>query len=364
MKTLPLHDLHESHHAHMGEFGGYAMPLYYTKPIDEHHTVRREVGAFDISHMGIVEVRGERAEDFLQYALTNDMRAMTDGGATYSPLCRQDGGVLDDLIVYRYDTAHYRVIVNAGTREKDVNWLLNLAGPFNVRVTDRSDEFCLFAVQGPKTFERLMPHLDLGSENLRYYTFADTTAFGVEVMLARTGYTGEPGYELAVPTEQAHAVWDRLTGELDIAPIGLAARDTLRLEAAMPLYGHELREEWNPLECGLGFAVKLDVADDFVGKAALREVKDAGPAYRSVALKMTGRGIPRDGYAVHHDEAGIVGEVTSGTQSPTLGEAVALARVRSDLAARDTPLAVEIRGRHVPAVVVRKPFYKNPALRD
>jgi aminomethyltransferase len=362
MKRLPLHDQHQAAGAKFGEFAGYEMPLYYGKPIEEHHIVRRQAGVFDISHMGQFELGGARAEACLHYALTADVRAMADGDALYSPLCREDGGVLDDLIVYRYERRRYRIIVNAATREKDFGWLRCLAEDFDCTLEDRSEGLCLLAVQGPQAFERLAPHVEHPPGGLTYYSFVETRAFGIPVFLARTGYTGEPGCELAVAAAQAHALWGHLTGQLAIAPIGLAARDTLRLEACMALYGHELREEWHPLESGLAWAVRLDAPDDFIGKKALLAIRGVGFRHRLVGLETTGRGIPREGYRVLHDGEE-VGAVTSGGLSPSTGKSVALARIHQEVAAIGTKLQVEVRGQGVDAVVVRRPFYKNPALK-
>ncbi len=362
MEKLPLHDRHEARGAKFGEFAGFQMPLYYGKPIEEHHTVRRAAGVFDITHMGQFMAQGERAQEFLQYALTNDVSRMEDGEALYSPICREDGGVLDDLIVYRYRAARFRIIVNAGNRQADFAWLSGLAAPFGVALEEITSQFCLFAVQGPQAFALLRDHVTHPPEGLDYYRFTETEGFGASLFLARTGYTGEPGCEIAVPVEQAGRVWDLLTGELGIAPIGLAARDTLRLEACMALYGHELRAEWNPLESGLGWAVKLDGPDDFVGKAALRKTKEAGAAYRLVGLEVTGRGIPRSDYPVT-DGREPVGSVTSGALTPTTGRPVAMAHVKVHAAKKGTPLFVEIRGKAVEAAVIPRPFYKNPQLR-
>ncbi len=361
-KKLPLHHRHEALGAKLGEFAGYTMPLYYTRPVEEHHAVRKTAGVFDITHMGQFEARGPGAEALLQNALTNDVRAMADGEALYSPICREDGGVLDDLIVYRHGPAHYRIIVNAGNRAKDFAWLAGLAANFEAELTDLSAGYCLFAVQGPEAFARLAPHFATPPGSLGYYAFCETEGFGAPLFVARTGYTGEPGCEIAVEIDHAERIWAELTESLGITPIGLAARDTLRLEACMALYGHELREEWNPLESGVGWAVKLDGEDDFVGKAALREAKQAGPAYRLAGIELKGRGIPRENYPVS-DGQQAVGMVTSGALTPTTGRALAMARLKVGVAKLGTPLFVEIRGKQVEAVVAPRPFYKNPALR-
>lgn len=363
VKALPLGSLHESLGAKFGEFAGYDMPLYYSKPIEEHHAVRRSAGIFDISHMGQFMLEGEESGALLQHALTNDVGVMSDGEALYSPLCREDGGVLDDLIVYRYSATRYRIIVNASRRSADFGWLSGLAGGFRAELSDITERFCLFAVQGPQAFERLRGPLQHPPGELGYYGFTESSFSGRPVFMARTGYTGEQGVELAVEREEAAGLWEELTGGAALTPIGLAARDTLRLEACMALYGHELREEWNPLESGLGWAVKLDKTMDFVGRAALRQVKAAGLSHQSVGLELTGRGIPRADYPVLQNGEP-VGMVTSGVLSPTTGRAIALARVKISAAKRGTPLEVEIRGKPVAAEVVRKPFYKNPHLKD
>ena len=366
MKKLLLQEWHEQNGGKMGEFAGYSMPLYYSKPLDEHHMVRQQAGVFDISHMGQFTLNGERAEAYLDHLLTNDVTSMHDGQALYTPMCQEDGGVLDDLIIYRYSPQQYRIIVNAGTKDKDWNWMKQHTNAFGVDLQDISDDWCLFAVQGPQAFAKLAPHLGTAPDSLGYYHFAETEAFGAPVFLARTGYTGEPGCEMAVPKAHAQALWLELIQNLGIAPIGLAARDSLRLEAAMALYTHELKEEWNPLECGVGFAVKLETPADFIGKQALVAAKAAGLPYRLVGIEMEERGIPRTDYPVlASTEAGAepIGVVTSGVMSPTTGKSIALARVKASHAKQGSTLAVEIRGKAVAAKVVARPFYQNPAVR-
>lgn len=337
------------------------MPLYYAKPIEEHLAVRRRAGIFDISHMGQFIVRGDSAQDFLGYVMSNDVRGMKDGEALYTPMLREDAGVLDDLILYRHDPAHYRIIVNAGTRENDFEWLDCLADDFNSELEDVSDQWCLLAVQGPDTFSLLASHCDTPPGNLAYYGFAETKVFGIAAFLARTGYTGEPGCEIAVSLQQAGKLWDRLQGDLGISPIGLAARDTLRLEACMSLYGHELREEWHPYESGLGWAVHMD-GEDFIGKKALQAILGVGYPTRLVAIEMNGRGIPRKGYPVL-ENGNEIGRITSGVLSPSTGKSIALAHIRVEYAKIGSKIQVRIRNNEVDAEVVRKPFYKNPRLR-
>lgn len=362
MKALPLEQKHKDKGAKLGEFAGYNMPLYYTKPIEEHHQVRNDVGLFDISHMGQFRLTGDNVEAMLSYALPNKVKAMKDGDALYTPMCREDGGVLDDLIIYRKNAKHFRMIVNGTTLKKDHAWLEEVGHPFGIKLEDLSAGLCLLAVQGPNSLSRLGPHCGMQPASMGYYTFWETTLFGLPVFMARTGYTGEPGCELAVSVKDAPEVWDRLTGELEIPPIGLAARDTLRLEAAMPLYGHDLKETWHPLESGLGWSIHMEEGRDFIGRMALDAVKATNHAYRLVGIEVTGRGIAREGYTVMC-EGNNVGEITSGVLSPTLGKSIALARIKSECAKVGFQIQVDIRGKPVDAVVVKRPFYKNDALK-
>ena len=298
MKQLPLHSQHAALKAKFGEFAGFNMPLYYTKPLEEHHAVRKDAGVFDISHMGQFMVTGERAGEMLNFALSSNVRALKNGQALYSLMCREDGGILDDLIIYRYDAARYRMIVNAATRERDFLWLVELAGRFDTRIDDVTSKFCLFAVQGPKALDKLDGMIDPGPSAMDYFTFMEAESLGKEVFLARTGYTGEPGLEMAVPVEMATDYWRHLVETLAIAPIGLAARNTLRLEACLPLYGHEMNLQRHPWECGLGWSVHMEEDEDFIGKKALTAIKGVGYPFRLVGLEMSDRGIPREDYPV------------------------------------------------------------------
>nr|NIP73076.1 glycine cleavage system aminomethyltransferase GcvT [Gammaproteobacteria bacterium]NIR98002.1 glycine cleavage system aminomethyltransferase GcvT [Gammaproteobacteria bacterium]NIT63697.1 glycine cleavage system aminomethyltransferase GcvT [Gammaproteobacteria bacterium]NIV20656.1 glycine cleavage system aminomethyltransferase GcvT [Gammaproteobacteria bacterium]NIY32277.1 glycine cleavage system aminomethyltransferase GcvT [Gammaproteobacteria bacterium] len=241
-------------------------------------------------------------------------------------------------------------------------WLTALAHQYDSELTDLSADWCLFAVQGPEAFARLRDNAAHPPDTLGYYAFTESEVCGVPAFVARTGYTGEPGCEVAVPVAHAREVWARLTGQLGLHPIGLAARDTLRLEACMALYGHELREEWHPFESGLGWTIDLEQEDDFIGKKALLAIRGVGYPYRLVGVEVTGRGIPREGYPVLH-QGDEVGHVTSGALSPTTGRSIALARIRAEAAKIGTPLEVSVRDKPVAAEVVRRPFYKNPALR-
>lgn len=362
MKQLPLHSQHAALNANFGEFAGFSMPLYYAKPLEEHHAVRQDAGVFDISHMGQFMVSGERAGEMLRYVLSSNVRGLENGRALYTLMCREDGGILDDLILYRYDAARYRLIVNGAMREQDFLWLTDLAPRFDVRIEDVSPHFCLFAVQGPNALGKLDGMADPGPSSMDYYSFTEARSLGKEIFIARTGYTGEPGVEMAVPVEMAAEYWGHLVETLGIKPIGLVARDTLRLEACLPLYGHEMNLERHPWESALGWTVHMAEEEDFIGKKALTAIKGVGFPYRLVGLEMTGRGIPREDYPVLQDGAE-VGRVTSGALSPTTGKSIALARVRIPNHRTGTALQVEIRGKGVDAVVAPRPFYRNPDLR-
>jgi len=362
MKQLPLHSQHAALEARFGEFAGFNMPLYYTKPLEEHHAVRKDAGVFDISHMGQFMLAGERAGEMLHYVLSANVRALNNGQALYTLMCREDGGILDDLIIYRYDAVRYRMIVNAAMRERDFLWLADLATQFDVRIDDVSSKFCLFAVQGPNALGRLEGMIAPGPSSMDYFSFVEAQSLGNEIFIARTGYTGEPGVEMAVPVEMAADYWRHLVETLGITPIGLAARDTLRLEACLPLYGHEMNLQRHPWESGLGWSIHMEEDENFIGKKALTAIKGVGFPYRLVGLEMTGRGIPREDYPVLLNGSE-VGRVTSGGLSPTTGKSIALTRVRIPNHKTGTALQVEIRGKGVDAVVVPRPFYKNPDLR-
>ena len=364
LKKTPLDAQHRALEGKMVPFAGYAMPVQYPSGITaEHRAVREAAGLFDVSHMGEFEVTGPQAVDLIQRLTVNDAASIEVGQAQYSALCREDGGILDDLIVYR--RAHsYLLVVNASNRDKDLAWVLDHAAGYDAAVVDRSDEFGLLALQGPRASAILSRLTDLDLDGIGYYRFAEGRVAGVEAIVSRTGYTGEDGFELYVPAAGAAGLWDALmeAGEGDgLIPAGLGARDSLRLEVGYALYGNDLDEEHTPLESALAWITKLD-GDDFLGKAALLRQKEAGVPTRLTGLRLEARGFPRPGYpVVLNDEE--VGKVTSGVLSPSLGEGIALVRVRADLAKAGTELAVRIRDRDIPGVTQRPPFYKEGSVR-
>ena len=358
----PLADRHQALGAKMTTFGGWEMPLQYAGIIEEHRAVRERAGLFDLSHMGELFVEGPDAGEALSAALISEPPLLKVGRAQYSMICAPNGGILDDLIVYRLAEERFLVVANAGNAPLVSDLLAQRIEPFRAILDDRSLAMALCAVQGPRAVEILTPltELDLGA--IRYYGIAEGSVAGISALVARTGYTGEDGFEIFVDTARANELWAALwaAGEpFGMVPVGLGARDTLRLEAGMPLYGNDLDPSVNPYEANLGRVVHLDKPVPFVGQDALRRIAEAGPARLLVGLTMTGRGIARHGYPVYAGERA-TGVVTSGTQSPTLGRAIAMAFVAPGDAEPGTIVEVEIRAARVAAEVVPLPFYRRP----
>ena len=357
----PLADRHAALHARMIEFSGWRMPVQYTSIIEEHRAVRDRVGLFDLSHMGELLVEGPDAGPALAGAVVTNPPALAVGRAQYSMIAAVDGGIIDDLIIYRLAEDRFMVVANAGNAQVVSDALAERLGGARAVLDDQSLATGLVAVQGPRSVEVLAPHTDVDLAALRYYAIAEGSVAGIPAQVARTGYTGEDGFEVFVETARVGELWDVLLDAVRGAeglPVGLGARDTLRLEAGMPLYGNELDLTTNPFEAGLGRVVKLDKPVDFVGRAALARIAAEGPKRRLVGLTMEGRGIARHGYPVHAGERK-TGVVTSGTQSPTLGLPIAMAYVGPADADTGTALDVEIRDARVPARVVPLPFYRR-----
>ena len=358
----PLADRHQALGAKMTTFGGWEMPLQYAGILEEHRAVRERAGLFDLSHMGELFVEGPEAGQALSAALVSEPPRLAIGRAQYSMICAPNGGILDDLIVYRLAEERFLVVANAGNAPLVSDLLARRIAPFRAILDDRSLATALCAVQGPRAVEIVGRVTDLDLAAIRYYGIAEGSVAGIPALVARTGYTGEDGFEIFVETGRAGELWDALwaAGQPDgLAPIGLGARDTLRLEAGMPLYGNDLDPTVNPYEANLGRVVRLEKPGDFVGREALERVAEAGPARLLVGLTMTGRGIARHGYPVHAGDR-VTGVVTSGTQSPTLGRAIALAFVAPTDAEPGTIVEVEIRAARIAAEVVPLPFYRRP----
>src|SRR5262245_41827120 len=352
----PLFDWHNSHGARMAEFGGWDMPVQYTSIVDEHTAVRSAAGLFDISHMGRLSFGGPDALDLIQHVWTNNAATMKDMQARYGLVCNDQGGIRDDVLVYRWPYG-WAMVVNASNRDKIVAWLEQHRAGRDVAIQDQTLSTCMVAVQGPKAVELCAGLFPIDLTSIKYYFAAPTLYQGQGCVVSRTGYTGEDGVEIMLKAEQGPGLADELLRR-GARPCGLGARDTLRLEAAMPLYGHELGEEIDPLQAGLGWAVKLDKGD-FVGREAiLKRQEDATRPVR-VGLELEGKRAAREGAAVFHDGLP-VGRVTSGTLTPTLGRAVAMAYVRPDLANVGTALAVEVGKGQSAGCVVKLPFYARP----
>jgi len=358
MKQTPLYDQHVLLGGKMVDFFGWAMPLQYTGIIDEHAAVRNRAGIFDVSHMGEITLCGNDARHAVQYLMTNDVHRIEDGQIMYTPMCDELGGTVDDLLVYQFSHTHYLLVVNAANTDKDYNWILQHTTAFDVEVQNESDSWAQIAVQGPLAQTILQKTTEHDLDSIRFYRFAgDAAVGGVKAIVSRTGYTGEDGFEIYTNAADAPAVWNALlsAGGDDLAPCGLGARDTLRFEAALPLYGHELSDSINPLEAGLKPFVKPDKGF-FLGKAALQAYTDGDDKRKVVGLELIDKGIAREGCEVFSGDQKI-GVVTSGGVSPSLGTTNALALVGSvDVQVGDM-VTIAVRKRQLKAKVVKKPFY-------
>jgi aminomethyltransferase len=366
MQATALVEEHRAAGARLIDFAGWEMPVQYpTGILEEHRAVRQRAGLFDLSHMGELWVSGTEAGAALAAALVSDPPRLGAGRAHYSMICAADGGIIDDLIVYRLAEERFLVVPNASNRQAVADALRERLDGFDAALDDASLRTSLVAIQGPLAGEILGRRCDVDLAALRYYAVAEGHACGVPALVARTGYTGEDGFELFVDWDAALAVWPALLEEgraEGLVPAGLGARDTLRLEAGMPLYGNELDRSTNPYEAGLGRVVKLDKGVDFVGRAALERVADAGPARVLVGLRLDGRAVARHGAPVHlPGEDRQIGEVTSGAPSPTLGVPIAMAYLPPPESTIGTMVEVAIRQARVPAEVVALPFYKRGA---
>ena len=356
-KTI-LNDSHRALGARMVDFGGWDMPLNYGSQIEEHHQVRRDAGMFDVSHMTVVDLRGERVRDFLRRLLANSVdKLKKKGKAIYSCMLDDNGGVIDDLIVYYMDDSWYRLVVNAGTRDKDLAWIGRHAEAFGVDVAERS-ELAIIAVQGPNARERVLGLVDTADRDAlaglgRFAAIDVRSAQGTALFVARTGYTGEDGFEIVLEQGGAVALWDALLGA-GVKPAGLGARDTLRLEAGLALYGQDMDESVTPYEVALGWTVSLDDGRDFIGRERLERQKADGDARQLIGLVMDEKGVLRHGQRVLSDAGD--GEILSGTFSPTLGKAIAFARVPAGDAGQ---VRVDIRGREVAVRTVKFPFVRD-----
>ncbi|HEX3870851.1 MAG TPA: glycine cleavage system aminomethyltransferase GcvT [Pirellulales bacterium] len=357
-----LHDWHVAHGGRMVDFAGWSMPVQYSSIVAEHKATRAAAGLFDISHMGRLRFQGAGARAFLDGLVTRRVSDEKVGGVRYSLVTNEAGGILDDVLVYHVgstgsDTSYYMMIVNASNRRKIVEWIEpRRHGSADVRFADITGDWSMIAAQGPRAITLVQPLVDAPLADMKYYTCTECTTDGSRCVTSRTGYTGEDGFELIVESENAARIWQKLV-DAGATPAALGCRDTLRLEAAMPLYGHELSEDINPYQAGLGFAVNLEDRR-FPGRDALARFKDDPNQPKRVGLEFDGKRVPREGFTVVADDRK-VGTITSGTFSPTLNKPIAMAYVDSDVAAPGTELLVDIRGRDEPARVVLLPFYRR-----
>ncbi|HUG89772.1 MAG TPA: glycine cleavage system aminomethyltransferase GcvT [Planctomycetaceae bacterium] len=355
----PCYDWHVAHGGRMVDFAGWAMPVQYASVTDEHHAVRRAAGVFDIAHMGRLRFAGTDAGRVLDRLVTANLADMQPGQVRYALVTNERGGILDDVLVYRFDDS-WLLVVNASNRLKILSWIEERSGGFDFQLTDDTFSQFMLAVQGPRALEIVNPLVKNDVAEINYYWAVRDNVMGVDGLVSRTGYTGEDGFEVILPAEHGPRLWEAVIERgraHGLVPCGLGSRDTLRLEAAMPLYGHELSEDLDPFTAGLAFAVKLDKGD-FIGRDALVALKARADRPQRVGLELAGRRIAREGSAVYAGERA-VGRVTSGTFSPTFEKPLAMAYVARESAAPGTPLDVDIRGRRERAAVVKLPFYRR-----
>ena len=359
LKQTPLFDCYAKYGGKTIDFGGWELPVQFSSIKEEHDAVRNRAGLFDVSHMGEILVEGPDAEAYLQKLLSNDISKITVGSAQYNVMCYDNGGVVDDLLTYRLADNRYLLCVNAANVDKDFEWMLSQKFG-HVTITNKSSEYAQIALQGPLAEAVLQTLTSENLNNIKYFKFKEGVVVGGHcVIVSRSGYTGEDGFEIYGAPEAMVDLWDRILEagkEEGVVPAGLGARDTLRFESCLPLYGQELSADITPLEAGVGFAVKLNT--DFIGRDALATQKETGLKRKLVGLEMTGKGIPRHGYQVWKDGQ-LIGEVTTGTQSPMTKRNIGLALIDASLAAIGTEVEIEIRGKFIPAVVVETPFYKR-----
>jgi aminomethyltransferase len=361
LKRTPLFDSYKEYGGKTIDFGGWELPVQFSSIKEEHEAVRTKAGLFDVSHMGEVEVKGTDSLEFLQKLLTNDVSLLQEGQALYSAMCYEDGGTVDDLLVYKIQENRYLVVINASNIEKDIAWMEEHKTG-DVSLVNRSEEIALLAIQGPLAVSILQKVTEENLLQLKPFFFKNDVAIGSwKALVSRTGYTGEDGFEIYCDNDTAKELWKLLLDagkEEGLVPCGLGARDTLRFEARLPLYGQELTKDITPIEAGIGFAVKIDKESDFFGKSVLTDQKKNGAPRKLVGLEMIEKGIPRHGYQVSV-QGELIGEVTTGTQSPTLKKNVGLALIAKDHSEPGTIVDVQVRSRLVKAKVVKTPFYKR-----
>ncbi|WP_368877155.1 glycine cleavage system aminomethyltransferase GcvT [Staphylococcus haemolyticus] len=354
LKKTPLYQNYVDSGAKIVEFGGWAMPVQFTSIKEEHNAVRYEVGMFDVSHMGEISIKGNDASKFVQYLLSNDTNNLTDTKAQYTALCNEEGGIIDDLVTYKIGDNDYLLIVNAANTDKDFAWVQKHAPKFDVEVSNVSNQFGQLAVQGPKARDLVSGLVDIDVSEMKPFDFLqNVTLFGKNVILSQSGYTGEDGFEIYCEAKDTVDIWNGFI-EHNVVPCGLGARDTLRLEAGLPLHGQDLTESITPYEGGIAFAAKPLIEEDFIGKSVLKDQKENGSERRTVGLELLDKGIARTGYPVLDLDGNEIGEVTSGTQAPSSGKSIAMAIIKRDEFEMGRELLVQVRKRQLKAKIVKK----------
>ena len=360
MKEIALAARHKELNAKMIPFAGYNMPVSYEGVNIEHQNVRENLGVFDVSHMGEFLITGEHALELIQKVTTNDASKLVDGKAQYTVMPNEKGGIVDDLIIYRINAEKYLLVVNASNIDKDWNWIAQ-HNTMDATMRDISDEFSLLAIQGPNAAEAMQKLTDVDLSNMKFYTFEVAEFAGIDkVIISATGYTGSGGFEIYFKNEDAEQIWDRVMEagkDFGIKPIGLAARDTLRLEMGFCLYGNDIDETTSPIEAKLGWVTKF--TKDFISAEILKKEKEEGPKRKLIAFELEERGIPRQGYEIEDENGKVIGKVTSGTMSPSLEKGIGLGYVTTELAKFGNKIFIKVRKKSIPAVQVKLPFYKG-----
>ena len=362
-RKTPLYELHERLGAKIVDFHGWLMPVHYSSILVEHQAVREHAGLFDVSHMGEFVVTGSDAEDYLQWIVTGDIKRLEPGQCLYSPMCYENGTIVDDLLVYKHNSSHYMIVVNASNIDKDFNWMKSHTDDFSVEIENQSDNFALLALQGPDSESHISSIFNADFDDLGYYRFKNVDYLGENILVSRTGYTGEDGFEIYLRPELASSLFETIISYRDIVPAGLGCRDTLRFEARLPLYGNELSDQVTPIDTGLKRFVDLD-GDAFIGQEILRSQLETGADYKMYGLEMIDKGIARTGVKVFErlddDKPGTLrGEVTSGSFCPSLNSNCALALLKPKSGKLGMTVLVEIRGKFKRAKIVKTPFYKK-----
>lgn len=360
MKKIALNDIHHSLNAKMVPFAGFNMPVSYEGVNIEHETVRKDVGVFDVSHMGEFLISGENALELIQKISSNDASKLIDGKAQYSCMPNEDGGIVDDLIIYRFNEDKYLLVVNASNIEKDWNWIAQ-HNTMDATMKDLSDEYSLLAIQGPKAAEAMQSLTEVNLKEIKFYSFEIAEFAGVKnVIISATGYTGSGGFEIYLKNEDAETIWNKVFeagADYGIKPIGLAARDTLRLEMGYCLYGNDIDDTTSPIEAGLGWITKF--TKDFINAEALQKQKEEGPKRKLIAFELDERGIPRQGYDIVNANGEVIGNVTSGTMSPSLDKGIGMGYIPTEMAKANEKIFIQIRKKAIPATLVKLPFYKG-----